>query len=346
MQSIRRLVPGLAIVSGIGVAAFLLARVPALASLGLSALTLAIITGAVLGNLAHRRLAGPATLPGLHFAQKTLLRVGVALYGLNLSLAQIIHVGPAAIAVDLFIVVSTVLVGWWVGHRWLRMDRETVLLGSAGSGICGAAAVIATESVLGAAPHKTSAAVGQGVLFGSIAMLVYPLLYAALGVEGGPFGIYLGSTVHEVAQVVAIGKTVGGAAAENAVIVKMIRVMLLAPFLIVLGRFANRNDGVSAPRPPGLPAFAIWFIVIALVHPYLGIPEKALQALRAVDIYLLAAAMAALGLDTTIQKLRVAGREAVLLGAILFGYLVVGGGVANLLIQRAFGVTVTLPFLK
>ena len=346
MQSIRRLAPGLAIVVVIGVGAFVLARVPILASVGLSALTLAIIIGAILGNVAHHRLAGPATLPGLHFAQKTLLRIGVALYGLNLSLAQIVHVGPAAIAVDVFIVVSTVIVGWWIGYRWLRMDRETVLLASSGSAICGAAAVIATESVLGAAPHKTSAAVGQVVLFGSIAMLVYPLLFGALGVDREPFGIYVGSTVHEVAQVVAIGKTIGGVTAENAVIVKMIRVMLLAPFLIVLGRFMARANGAAAATtapPARLPAFAIWFIVIALVHPYLGIPESALKALRAIDIYLLAAAMAALGLDTTIQKLRVAGREAVLLGAILFGYLIVGGAIANVLIQRAFGVTVTLP---
>jgi uncharacterized integral membrane protein (TIGR00698 family) len=346
MESARRLAPGLIIVLAISVPAFLLARVPALASAGLSALTLAIIIGALLGNVAHHRLAGPTTLPGLHFAQKTLLRVGVALYGLNLSLQQIVHVGPAAIAVDLYIVVSTVLVGWWVGHRWLRMDRETVLLASSGSAICGAAAVIAVETVLGAAPHKTSAAVGQVVLFGSIAMLVYPLLFGVLGVDREPFGIYVGSTVHEVAQVVAIGKTVGGITAENAVIVKMIRVMLLAPFLLVLGRFAVRADGAasaSAP-PPRLPAFAIWFIVIALVHPYLGLPEALVQALRTLDIYLLAAAMAALGLDTTIKKLRVAGREAVLLGAILFAYLIVGGGIANVLILRAFGVAVAWPF--
>ena len=345
MHQLRRLAPGLAIVVAIAFAAFLLAKLPALASAGLSALTLAIILGAVLGNVAHHRLAGPATLPGLHFAQKSLLRVGVALYGLNLSLAQILHVGPAAIVVDLFVVGSTVLVGWWVGYRWLRMDRDTVLLASSGSAICGAAAVIATETVIGAAPHKTSAAVGQVVLFGSIAMLVYPLLFGVLGVDREPFGIYVGSTVHEVAQVVAIGKTIGGAAAENAVIVKMIRVMLLAPFLIVLGRLVRRGDDaavVTAPRP-GLPAFAIWFIVIALVHPYLRIPEPVLKLLRSADIYLLAAAMAALGLDTTIQKLKVAGREAVLLGAILFGYLIVGGGVANFVIQQAFGVTAGPP---
>jgi uncharacterized integral membrane protein (TIGR00698 family) len=333
----HRLWPGLSIVALISALAFLLARVPPVAALGLSALTIAILVGAVLGNVAHRTLASPAMEPGFHFAQKAVLRLGVALYGLNLSLQQILEVGPAAIAADLFIVTSTIFVGWWVGFRWLKMDRDTVLLASAGSGICGAAAVVATESVLGAAPHKTSAAVGQVVLFGSVAMLVYPLLFGVLGMGRSQFGIYVGSTVHEVAQVLAIGKTVGGGAAENAVIVKMIRVMMLAPFLIVLGWFAGREARpANMAAMPRLPGFAIAFIVIAVVHPYLRLPASALAALRTMDIVLLAAAMAALGLDTTIAKLRLAGKDALVLGAILFGYLVVGGGIANWLIQRAF----------
>ncbi len=335
----QRLWPGLSIVVVISALAFLLARVPAVAALGMSALTIAILAGALLGNLGHQVLANPSTEPGFHFAQKTVLRVGVALYGLNLSLQQILQVGPEAIAADLFVVASTIVVGWWVGFRWLKMDRDTVLLASAGSGICGAAAVVATESVLGAAPHKTSAAVGQVVLFGSLAMLVYPMLFGVLGIARAPFGIYVGSTVHEVAQAVAIGKTIGGATAENAVIVKMIRVMMLAPFLMVLGRLAPREtQPTRTATAPRLPWFAIAFIVIAIVHPYLGLPARALAALRTLDIVLLAAAMAALGLDTTIAKLRLAGRDALVLGAILFGYLVVGGGIANGLIQHAFGV--------
>ncbi len=341
----RGLAPGLIIVAAISALAFALARVPALAAFGLSALTIAILIGAILGNLGHRQLASPAAQPGLHFAQKTLLRLGVALYGLNLSLQQIVQVGPAAVVADLFIVASTIVVGWWIGFRWLKMDRDTVLLASAGSGICGAAAVIATESVLGAAPHKTSAAVGQVVLFGSLAMLIYPLLFGLLGFERAPFGVYVGSTVHEVAQVVAIGKTIGGATAENAVIVKMIRVMMLAPFLIVLGRFAGRRcvARAASDAPPGaapptrLPGFAIAFIVIAIVHPYLGLSAGVLTELRSIDIVVLAAAMAALGLDTTIAKLRIAGRDVLVLGSILFVYLVVIGGIANWLIERAFG---------
>ncbi len=331
---LRKFGPGVAMVGAISLSAFLLARLPFFAHLGLSALTLAILVGALLGNLFHSQLVGPQTQPGFQFAQKTLLRAGVALYGLNLTLGQIIQVGPAAIIADLFVVTSTVCVGWWIGYRWLGMDRDTVLLASAGSSICGAAAVVATESVLGSAPHKTSAAVGQVVLFGSLAMLLYPLLYAALDVDRAAFGIYVGSTVHEVAQVVAVGKTIGGATAATAVIVKMIRVMMLAPFLLVIGRFFPAGGATTTRQRPKPPAFALAFIAIALVHPYLGLPESVLSALRMLDVILLATAMAALGLDTTIKKLRLAGREAVLLGAILFVYLVLVGGLANWVIQH------------
>ena len=324
---LARLAPGLLVVTALSVAAFALAQVPALRASGLSALTLAIVVGALLGNLAPGRVVTPAAAPGLRFAQKTLLRVGVALYGLNLSLAQIQQVGVSAVLVDAFIVISTVVVGWWVGHRWLRMDRETVVLASAGSAICGAAAVMATESVLNSASHKTSAAVGQVVLFGTLAMLLYPLLAVLLPFDAMTFGLYVGSTVHEVAQVVAVGKTVGGATAETAVVVKMIRVMMLAPFLLVIGRLFAAPGARAATA--SVPVFAVAFIAIALVHPLLGLPPAVLAALRSVDIMLLAAAMAALGLDTTVRKLRQAGSDALVLGAILFAYLVIAGGLVN-----------------
>ena len=96
-------------------------------ALGMSALTIAILTGAVLGNVAHPLLANPTVVSDVQIAQKVLLRAGVALYGLNLSLQQILQVGPAAIVADLFVVITTILAGWWIGYRWLKMNRDTVL---------------------------------------------------------------------------------------------------------------------------------------------------------------------------------------------------------------------------
>lgn len=114
-EGVHRLGPGLAVATVISALAFLMARVPALMALGMSALTIAIVLGALFGNIGHRVVTGPRAQRGLQFAQKTLLRLGLALYGLNLSFPQILQVGPAAIVADLFIVSSTILVGWWVG---------------------------------------------------------------------------------------------------------------------------------------------------------------------------------------------------------------------------------------
>jgi uncharacterized membrane protein YadS len=118
----------------------------------------------------------------------------------------------------------------------------------------------------------------------------------------------------------------------------MIRVMMLAPFLVVLGRFVTRSSSAPASSTiTRVTGFAIAFIVIALVHPFLGVSPWIVVALRMLDVVLLAAAMAALGLDTTIAKLQPAGRDSLVLGAVLFGYLVVAGGLANWIIQHAFG---------
>jgi uncharacterized integral membrane protein (TIGR00698 family) len=116
----------------------------------------------------------------------------------------------------------------------------------------------------------------------------------------------------------------------------MIRVMMLAPFLIVLGLFVKRSPTLDTAAPRGrVPAFALAFIFIAIVHPYLGLSPDVITVFQTLDVILLAAAMAALGLDTTLARLRLAGRDSLLLGAILFGYLIVGGGLANWLIERA-----------
>ncbi len=338
MNKIKTAWRGLLLVQIILVAAFAISSLAFIHHLGLGPLTLAIILGALLGNLVSASLHTQAQV-GMGLAQKQLLRWGVALYGLNLSLAQVIHVGPAALLIDLFIVSSTLGLGWWIGVHVLGMDEDTAILTAAGSAICGAAAVVATESVLKAEQYKTAAAVGTVVLFGSLAMLIYPLIFHVLHLSDSFFGIYTGSTVHEVAQVVAIGKSAGGVQAGNdAVIVKMIRVMLLAPFMLILGSLRRGRAGTAATGGlwAHVPAFAVAFIVIALVHPYLGLPPAWVSALKAIDTYMLAAAMAALGWGSTLAKLRMAGKDALILASILFTYLIVGGGLVNHLIQHSF----------
>lgn len=332
MTELRRLLPGVALVSVIAAVAFALIQMTSLGRLGISALTLAILFGALLGNIKPAVASGPCQ-PGLAFAQRRLLRIGVALYGFNLSIQQIAQVGASGIAVDVAMVVSTLAAGWWFGRRVLGMDRETVLLASAGSAICGAAAVMATLPMLQAqdpkAAEKSSVAVAMVVLFGTLAMLLYPIFYAAIGNGHFDFGIFVGSTVHEVAQVVAIGSTLGGEVAGNAVIAKMIRVMLLVPFLLLLGLALRRrtSEGGTAPLP--IPWFALMFVAMAGVNSLQILPPALVDALRVTGMLLLTAAMASLGIDTRLSRMRQAGPRPLLLGGGLFIHLIVIGGLVN-----------------
>lgn len=331
----ERVFLGLALVITIAAAAWGAVQWDALRQYGASPLTLAIVFGAILGN-AFPLLGRERFRTGLVFAQRRFLRAGVALYGFNLSVQQIVQVGSTGILVDLVMVVSTLLVGGFVGRRLLGMDRETVLLASAGSAICGAAAVVATVPMLrsehGTVAEKSAVAVGTVVLFGTLAMLLYPAIYAWLGDGVFDFGIYVGSTVHEVAQVVAIGSSLGGDVAGSAVIVKMIRVMLLVPFLLSVGWFLRDRTaagGSGGPRSLPIPWFALLFVALAGVNSLHILPAGLVDALRLAGVLLLTAAMASLGIDTNLARMRQAGVRPLLLGAALFAHLVCIGGLVN-----------------
>lgn len=332
VQTLRNLTPGLILVFLLTSIAMLLAQHLGLARYGMSPLTLAIIFGATLGNLVPHLTAG-SRQAGLRLTQKTILRAGVALYGFNLSFQQIVAVGSVGIGVDLLMVCSTLLLGWLVGTRLLGMDRDTVLLTAAGSAICGAAAVVATVPILQAEDEKivdkTATAVATVVLFGTLAMFIYPLLYIWIGGSRTDFGIYIGSTVHEVAQVVAIGNILGDDVAKTAVIVKMIRVMLLVPFLLAASamlRREGRGRGAIA-----MPWFAVVFVAFAGINSLHFLPESTVHLLREIGLICLTAAMGALGLDTTFARIRQTGIRSFLLGAILFAHLVLTGGVIGYL---------------
>jgi len=332
MSRNHELIPGVSLVAAIAAAAWALAQWDGLKHYGVGSLTLAILIGAVLGN-ALPRLGHGRFRSGLAFAQRRFLRTGVALYGFNLSVQQILQVGSKGILVDLAMVSSTLMVGWFIGRRLLGMDRETVLLASAGSAICGAAAVVATVPMLrseqGTVAEKSAVAVATVVLFGTLAMLLYPALYAWMGGGVFDFGMYVGSTVHEVAQVVAIGTSLGDEVAGSAVIVKMIRVMLLVPFLLLVGLLFRKGGAAVERRALPIPWFAVMFVVLAGVNSLHVLPAGMVDMLRLLGVLLLTAAMASLGVDTNVGRMGQAGIRPLLLGCGLFIHLVVVGGVVN-----------------
>lgn len=320
---------GLGIALLVALPALWLGGRPGLAALGLSALTLAVLGGMVVGALPA--VAGRQGLDeGLTWAKGPLLRLAVMGYGLRVTGDSLRAVGTSGLALDLMIVTGTLLLAAWFGITVLKLDRRTALLVGAGSAICGAAAVLATESVVKGGPARTAVAVATVVLFGSVSMLAYPWLFtwahAAGWVEARQFALYTGATVHEVAQVVAAGQALGPAD-QLAVTTKMVRVALLAPALLVLTSFERGGGRIT------IPWFAFGFLALAGIRTLDWLPAAWLGMANLIDTGLLAVAMAAVGLTTRWSTVGQAGWKPMLLAAVLFGWLVVGGaGLAMLIV--------------
>lgn len=332
---------GLALAAAVAAVAMWLAALPWSRHGGLGALTLAIVLGMVIGNTWFPRMAAHAGV-GVDFSKSVLLRTGIVLYGFRITFQQIGEVGWSGAAIGVLMVASTFMLAMQVGTRVLRMDRDTAMLVGAGSAICGAAAAMAVESVLGSRSHKASMAVATVVVFGTLGMFVYPLLYPWLGLSAHAYGVYAGSSLHEVAQVVVAGQAVGADAAAAAVIEKMLRVMLLAPFLLLLSSWLawTRRRCADRARAHGggivVPWFSLLFIAASALNSSALLPEAWVRAIVDTDTALLAMAMAALGLRTQAGAIGRAGAKPLLLAAILFGFLLVGGYAVNLGVARLF----------
>ncbi|MDO6824248.1 YeiH family protein [Marinobacter sp. 1_MG-2023] len=330
---------------GLGVCAlltaggFALADIPVIQQSGISPLVFALLLAMLAGNMPWARKAGGLE-QGLKFATRWLLRGGIVLFGFSITLGQILALGPGVVALDV-IVMSTILVlGYQLGTRVFRLDAETALLTSAGSAICGAAAILATEATIRSKPAATSMAVATVVLFGSLAMLVYPALYSVLGWDQSLYGVYIGATVHEVAQVVAAGDAIGADALANAVIVKLVRVMLLVPFLLIVGQWWLKRVKTEQPQYASgqgltIPWFAFGFGAMVIVNSTIALPAMAHDTLVLGGQVALAMAMAALGYETRIDKLRSLGFKPFLLALILFVVLIVEGMLLTPLLMGA-----------
>ena len=331
--------------------------------LGLSSLTLAILIGIVLGNTLYPRFA-PSLSAGVTFSKAQILRLAIVLYGFKITLPQVASVGLSAIVIDALILSSTFIITYLLGTKWLKMDRTTTLLIGSGASICGAAAVIAAEPVVKAEAHKVTIAVATVVVFGTLAMLLYPMLYQigwlAAVIDAQHYGIYIGSTIHEVAQVVVAGNAISPEVGNTAVVTKMIRVMMLAPFLLLLSVFINSTNTKDAKtlssasdhsqnQPNKLkllaqrlkqiqvPWFAFVFIAMVAVNSLLmASPTPMIQSFteRMVDLdnMLLTMAMFALGLTTHFSAIKQAGIKPLILAAVMFFWLILGGAMINVLI--------------
>lgn len=327
---------GILLIVLFSVSAFYIAGTYFVKKLSLSPLIVGIILGMIYANTLRSALP-QSWAPGIKFCSKQILRLGVVLYGFRLTLQQVLEIGLPGIAVDLIIVCGTLFLGIFVG-KLLKTDSQTALLTSVGSAICGAAAVLGAEPVVKCEAHKTAVAVTTVVIFGTISMFLYPVLYRSGVLDSmtdKQIAVYLGSTVHEVAHVVGAGNAIdaaGGNVADAATITKMIRVMLLAPVLLIMGLILGSREKGGRTKVT-VPWFAFLFVLVIVVNSLLQgmtfIPQEGLarltQAINSFDTFLLTMAMTALGAETTFDKFRQAGLKPFLLAAVLFVWLTVGG---------------------
>ncbi|MDG6882372.1 Uncharacterised protein [Phocoenobacter uteri] len=322
---------GLLLVGIITVISSVLEKTTFFTQIHFSALTLAIVIGIAMGNTFFSKIES-YTNQGVILSKGTLLRAGIVLYGFKITLTDINSVGINAITSDAIMLISTFFITLWLGVYLLKMDKQIVQLTATGCSICGAAAIMAAEPVVKAESHKVAVAIAVIVIFGTISMFLYPIMYPYLAeyLSQHQFGIYIGSSVHEVAQVYAAGGNISATVADNAVITKMIRVMMLAPFLFGLSYFLNKENRQNKIM---IPWFAVYFIGVALFNSLELLPQSLVELLITLDNILLMMAMSALGLTTRIESVKQAGVKPFILGTLVLVWLVVGGFIVNLAIQ-------------
>ena len=321
---------GVLLITLFSLAAFYIGDMGFVKRLSFSPMIVGIILGMLYANSLRNNL--PDTwVPGILFCSKRILRIGIILYGFRLTFQDVTAVGLPAILIDAIIVTVTVCGGVLIG-KLLKMDRSIALLTSVGSGICGAAAVLGAESAINTKPYKTAVAVSTVVIFGTFSMFLYPVLYRNGVFDLSPelMGLFTGSTVHEVAHVVGAGNAMGQGVSNTAIIVKMIRVMMLVPALLVISWAVARNltKRDSAEQAKGkitIPWFAILFLVVIGFNSFNLLPVAWVEGINQFDTFLLTMAMTALGAETSFDKFKKAGAKPFLLAAILFVWLIGGG---------------------
>jgi uncharacterized integral membrane protein (TIGR00698 family) len=323
--------PGLALVFGVAVVAAVVGRM------------VPVVGGPVIGivlGIALAALIRPGTRlrPGIAVGATTVLQGSVVVLGSQLSLLQIVRVGAGSLPV-LLGTLSVALVGaYWIG-RWLGVTGDQRTLIGVGTGICGASAIAAVTPVIGAAGVDVAYAVSTIFLCNISAVLVFPVIGHLLGMSQHAFGLFAGTAVNDMSSVVAVAGTYGHAAANDAIVVKLTRTLMIIPISLALAALVARRERRTAGRAHRVrvgrlvPRFLVGFLIVATANSLGLIPDAIHPALREVSVFAIIVAMSAIGLSTDLAGLRRAGPRPLLLGVCLWGAVTL----ASLALQHLTG---------
>jgi uncharacterized integral membrane protein (TIGR00698 family) len=316
-KGLSDLLPGVLFAAALGAAAFLLAEVPWVkGTLHWSALLIVIL----LGIAWKSALPVPAiVLPGVRFAQRPILRWAVAGLGFRLSVVELWSIGGSALVVVVVGTLTSLFFGWWIARRLGVPEKMGLLLGVGGA-ICGASAVVAADTVVQGEKRDSALSLGVITLLGTIGILLYPLIGRALGIGEFVYGVFDGASLHEMAQVVAAGETVGKEALRVATVVKLARISLLAPVVVYLGwSLRRRHVEAGQAKVAPVPWFLVLFVLFAAIKSTGWVPK--LDVILKIDVWLLCVGMAGVGLQTGFKDLKEAGWRPIAAGALQWAFL-------------------------
>lgn len=309
-QWLARTWPGVLLVFGITLAAYLLRNATHLSAI--SPLIIAVILGAIWRNTIGTHVWAH---DGIKFATRPLLRFAIVLLGFQITLVQLLSIGTGRLALTISIVAITFVVTCWIGRR-LCVDTKLAELIAAGTSICGASAILAANTVTKASDADVTYAVSCITLFGTISMLLFPFALSVLALPPEHYGIWVGASVHEVGQVVAASYQGGEAAGDAAVITKLARVLALGPMILALGIYAKR---LSAAQPSvkmiPVPWFVVGFCLAIGFASAIEISHAVKATLSFSATFMLTIALAAIGLQTHFSELRTRGIRPLILAA-------------------------------
>lgn len=263
-----------------------------------------------------------AAQPGIALTMKPMLRMAIVLLGFQITVTEIAAIGPKGLVAVIGTLVAT-LIFTKLMARVLGVEQRLAELIAVGTSVCGASAIVACNTVTRGSDEDVAYALACVTLFGTGLMLGLPFLAEPLGLAPETYGIWAGTTIHEVAQVVGAAFAQGETAGHAGTVAKLSRVICLAPLILVLGMMRNRTGEPGAKAPT--PWFVYGFIAAMALNSMIGLPTALIDAFSSVTAFMLTLALAAMGIETDLRKLRLMGGRAFALGAMATLFITVTG---------------------
>lgn len=325
MASWKKPLKGIALTATLAVLAGRIAEAPFFSIMGI------MIISIMLGVLWKSVMDIPVGASiGITFSSKFLLRAGIILMGVRLNLNQILNAGMRVVLIDMIVIAFTLTIMIFL-TKWLRVDKTLGVLIAVGTAVCGAAAIVAVAPLIGAKKEQTAISVACIAILGTIGAVFYIFLYPYLGLDPYTYGVFAGSTLHELAHVIAAGVPGGDISSETAILVKLGRVALLIPVALILSYFYRNDERTETDkkswRKLPVPWFIFGFLAMSLVNTTGLLPSSIIHFLIAASVFLMSIAMAGLGLSINMTDFKKVGRNTIVMAIVGFVALTILGQV-------------------